>query len=128
MAIVEMFAATHDSGARYTPFNGSLKVGEYIRVVGRVDETWVHTNTSKQGCVRVTDVDDIKSIKFGRSEYNTVDLCGYNRDRKATEGKNLFVVFVYAKPEHVGCGIHISARCVNPVGGETRIVVIPVTE
>lgn len=123
-----MFAATHDSGARYTPFKGSLKVGEYVRVVGRVDETWVFNNSSREGCVRVEDLDNIKSIRFGSSEYDSVDLCGYNRDRSSTEGKNLFVVTVYAKPEHVGQGIHISARCVNPVSGETKIVVIPVKE
>ena len=128
MAITEMFAATHDSGARYTPFKGTLKVGDYIRVVGKVDETWMQTNSSKQGCVRIEDMDNFKSIRFGNSNYSSVDLCGYNKDRKASEGKHLFVVTVYALPEHKEKGIRIQGKCVNPVSGKPQTVIIPVTE
>lgn len=126
MAIVEVFAATHDSGARYVPFKGELKVGETIRIAGRVDETWVNTNRSNQGCVRAEDIDGLASIKWGKSSYYIADMCGYNKDKNASVGKHIFVFNVQALPEHIEKGIRIKVRCVNPVDGEDKIVIIPV--
>jgi hypothetical protein len=126
MAIVEAFAATHDSGARYTPFKGELKVGDIIRIAGRVDETWVANNRPHQGCIRAEDMDNLPSLKWGTSLYSTADVCGYNVNRRASEGKHIFVFNVKAHPEHVKNGIRIKIRCVNPVDGGAKIVIIPV--
>lgn len=126
MSIVEVYPATHASGSRYNRFNGTLKVGEYVKVFGRVNKEWMGSNSSRQGCVRVTDLDGEKSIKFGNSEYSKVDLCGYNRYKTASEGEDVFVVTVYAKPSHAGRKIRLEAKCVNPVSGTPILVDIPV--
>lgn len=126
MAILQVYAAVHISGAQYRPFTGQLKVGEYVKVVGYVDPKWMATNGVKQGCIRITDLDGVTSLRWGKTELSTTDICGYNRDRKATVGGNLFVVFVYAAEKHLENGIRLEFRCVNPASGETKYVVIPV--
>ncbi len=126
MSIITVFAATHDSGARYTPFKGELKVGQSIHIVGRLDSMYVDNNRPNQGCVRLEDVDGHDSLKWGKNSYSTTDICGYNKSRKASEGRYLFVATVVAQEAHIATGISISARCVHPVSGETQHVYIPV--
>lgn len=126
MSVVELFAATHDSGSTYKPLTGSLRVGEHARVVGRVSTAWMNTNESNQGCVELRDLDNHNSLKWGSSRYSEADLCGYNKYRTSSEGVDLFVANVYAMPEHVGSGIRIQARCYNPVSGSPRTITIPV--
>jgi len=126
MSIVEVYPANHASGAHYDKFDGTLKVGDYIRIFGRVSKEWMESNSARQGCVRITDLDGEKSIKFGTSNYSSVDMCGYNRFKTASKGADVFVATVYAKPVHAGRKVRIEVKCVNPVSGTAILVDIPV--